>query len=62
MEIIRNKHKAEMLAVSEAGKTSMMKKHQELNVEIQKWLDAKFLEISVNEVIKAKMLAKLSLA
>ena len=60
MEIIRTKHEGEMHAVSVAERPSMMKKHEELRTEIYKWLDAKFLEMSVNEAIRAKMLAKLS--
>lgn len=50
-----------MLAVCETGKEMTLKKQEELYVEIHKWLDAKFLEISANEAVKAKMLAKLSL-
>ncbi|CAF9936031.1 MAG: hypothetical protein HETSPECPRED_009985 [Heterodermia speciosa] len=60
MEIIRKKHEDELRAVS-GNKESMLKKQEELNVELRKWLDHKFLEISVNETIKAKMLAALSL-
>ena len=61
METIRKKHGDEMLAVCETGKEMTLKKQEELYVEIHKWLDAKFLEISANEAVKAKMLAKLSL-
>ena len=61
MEIIGKTHADEMLAMCETGKELTLKKQEELNIEIHKWLDAKFLEISVNEAIKAKMLAKLSL-
>ena len=49
-----------MSAVSETDKESLRRRQEELNVEITKWLDAKSLEISVNETIKAKMLEILS--
>ena len=62
VEIIRKKHEDEMRSVSESGKPMMVKRQQELMIEIDKWVDAKLLELTANDTIKAKMLANLSLA
>ena len=61
VEIIRKKHENEMRSVSESGKPMMVKRQQELMIEIDKWVDAKILELTANDTIKAKMLANLSL-
>ena len=61
VEIIRKKHEDEMRAVTESGKPIVVKRQQELMIEIDKWVDAKLLELTANDTIKAKMLARLSL-
>ena len=59
---MRKKHADEMRAVrSESGKAVTEKRQRELMVEIDKWVDAKVLELTVNEKVKEKMLANLSL-